>query len=149
MNYIITYDITNNKRRKKLSDLLEGYGIRVNFSVFECELTKTQLNKIIEEITYKKLINKKEDSIRFYHIHQDSIAKSFELCNKPEPFEPVELFIWFANFFEVKNAILKKNAKKKLANLCYTKTIKNDLRTFIFALVLNSLFLGYLELKKS
>ena len=44
MKYLITYDIENNKRRKKVSDELEAYGYRVNFSVFECELNKTKMN---------------------------------------------------------------------------------------------------------
>jgi len=35
MHYVVAYDITNDKRRKKLSDLLETYGVRVNYSVFE------------------------------------------------------------------------------------------------------------------
>ena len=39
MNYLITYDIEDDKRRKKISDLLEGYGVRVNYSVFEFYLS--------------------------------------------------------------------------------------------------------------
>ena len=38
MFYIIAYDIPCNQRRKKISDLLEGYGRRVQYSVFECDL---------------------------------------------------------------------------------------------------------------
>jgi len=34
------YDIPSDKRRKKVSDLLEGYGQRVQYSVFECVLTQ-------------------------------------------------------------------------------------------------------------
>jgi len=42
MHYVVAYDITNDKRRKKLSDLLETYGVRVNYSVFEIELNETK-----------------------------------------------------------------------------------------------------------
>lgn len=38
--YLITYDISCNKRRQKISDLLEGYGSRVQHSVFECVLNR-------------------------------------------------------------------------------------------------------------
>ena len=94
MKYLVTYDIINDKRRKKLSDLLEGYGVRVNYSVFELELNERKREKLLYEIELKKLINKKYDSLRFYHICQNCISKSFELGNREEPFEEIncELF---------------------------------------------------------
>ncbi len=93
MHYIIAYDVSNDKRRKKLADLFEGYGVRVNYSVFECELSQTQLERILYEIDARRLINKKNDSIRFYHIHRSSLSRSFELGDKPDPFAPLETFI--------------------------------------------------------
>ena len=90
MKYIVAYDIANDKRRKKLSDLLEGYGVRVNYSVFELELTKTQKERLLYEIELQKLLDVKVDSLRFYHICQNCIPKSFELCNKEEPFEEMD-----------------------------------------------------------
>jgi CRISPR-associated endonuclease Cas2 len=44
--YLITYDIPCDKRRKKVSDLLEGYGTRVQYSVFECCLEKDQYDRL-------------------------------------------------------------------------------------------------------
>jgi len=93
MNYLVCYDIENNKNRKKLSDLLEGYGYRVNYSVFECELNKTKLKKLINEIEEKKYLDKSIDSLRFYHLCKNCVPKSFELCNREEIFESKELFI--------------------------------------------------------
>ena len=49
MNYLIVYDIEDDKRRKKISDLLEGYGVRVNYSVFEFYLSQKELNEIVSE----------------------------------------------------------------------------------------------------
>ncbi len=91
MNYLVTYDIQNDKRRKKISDELEAFGSRVNYSVFECELNKTKLKKLKQKL--EELIDKKEDSLRFYHICQSCVPKSFELCNKADVFEPLELFL--------------------------------------------------------
>lgn len=93
MNYLVTYDIENNKKRKKLSDLLEAYGRRVNYSVFECELNSTKLKKLKSKIIEEKLFDKKLDSIRFYHICKNCTPKSFELSNRSEVFESEELFI--------------------------------------------------------
>ena len=94
MRYLITYDIINDKRRKKLSDLLEGYGVRVNYSVFELEITKTQKERLLYEIELQKLVDTKVDSLRFYHICANCVAKSFEVCNKEDPFDEIscELF---------------------------------------------------------
>ncbi len=91
MNYLVTYDIENDKKRKKISDELEAFGVRVNYSVFECELNKTKLKTLIKKL--EELIDKRYDSIRFYHICQNCTPKSFELGNKADAFEKKELFI--------------------------------------------------------
>jgi CRISPR-associated protein Cas2 len=93
MRYVVAYDISNNKRRKKLADLLDGYGMRVNLSVYEIELNQTRYKKLLQEIETQKLCNKKYDSVRFYHICENCLAKSFELSVAPDPFEPTELFV--------------------------------------------------------
>jgi len=38
MKLLLTYDISNTKSRTKVATLLEGYGYRVNFSVFDREI---------------------------------------------------------------------------------------------------------------
>ncbi|MBD3797907.1 MAG: CRISPR-associated endonuclease Cas2 [Campylobacterales bacterium] len=94
MKYLVCYDIINDKRRKKLADLLGTYGDRVNYSVFEIELNESKLEKLLYEINLKKLINKKYDSLRFYHICENCVPKSFDVGNREEPFEKMncELF---------------------------------------------------------
>ncbi len=93
MKYIVTYDISNDKRRTKLSTLLEKYGLRVNYSVYECELNQTKFDKLLYEIELKKLINKKYDSLRFYYIHEKAMSRSFEFANRADPFEYEEMFV--------------------------------------------------------
>jgi len=93
MKYVITYDITNDKRRTKLSDLLGNYGYRVNYSVFEIELSETKKEKLLYEIELKKLINKKYDSLRFYHLCENCVVKSFDIANREEPFEERNLSV--------------------------------------------------------
>ena len=91
MKYLITYDIEDDKKRKKISDELEAYGYRVNYSVFECELNQTKLKKLIEKL--EELVDRKYDSLRFYHICENCLPKSFELSNKKEIFEKKDFFI--------------------------------------------------------
>ncbi|GAB6190130.1 CRISPR-associated endonuclease Cas2 [Marinitoga arctica] len=70
MFYVVSYDITNDKRRRKVVKYLESYGIRVQYSVFETELNQDQLKTLIKGL--KKKINKKEDTIRIYPISKES-----------------------------------------------------------------------------
>ena len=69
--YVVTYDIPNDKRRKKVSDLLEGYGRRVQYSVFECLLTSA--NRIKAPAPTK--VKLEEDSVRFYPISAHTLGQ--------------------------------------------------------------------------
>ena len=62
--YVITYDMACNRRRQKVADLLEGYGRRVQESVFECVLTRVNYRELQQKL--RRHFNPTEDSIRFY-----------------------------------------------------------------------------------
>lgn len=62
--YVITYDISCNRRRQKVADLLEGYGRRVQESVFECILSRIKYRELQKKL--KRHVNDTEDSVRFY-----------------------------------------------------------------------------------
>lgn len=62
--WVIAYDITDDLRRSRLVRVLEKFGVRVNYSVFECMLTDIQLCKLREKLD--KLILPSEDSIIYY-----------------------------------------------------------------------------------
>lgn len=69
MLFVVSYDIVDDKRRRQLSDYLESYGIRVQYSVFETELNQSQLNQLIKGV--KKRIKADEDTVRIYPIAKD------------------------------------------------------------------------------
>lgn len=65
--YLISYDISPDKRRTALAKILEGFGSRVQYSVFECDLTPGQWRQLRRRID--KLVRPDEgDSIRMYHL---------------------------------------------------------------------------------
>lgn len=66
MHVVITYDISEDKRRTKIHKVLKSYGQWMQFSVFECALTKTEYVRLRERLN--KLIRAEEDSIRFYFL---------------------------------------------------------------------------------
>ena len=47
---LIIYDIRSNKRRLKLSKLLEGYGVRVQKSCFEVDLSRNDYQSLLKDI---------------------------------------------------------------------------------------------------
>nr|WP_232826155.1 CRISPR-associated endonuclease Cas2 [Cyanothece sp. BG0011] len=46
MFVLVSYDITENKRRNKIHEILKSYGQWVQYSIFECDLTETQYAKL-------------------------------------------------------------------------------------------------------
>lgn len=71
--YVVAYDIPNDKRRKKVSDLLSGYGKRVQYSVFECLLTSAKYKELCSRLN--KVVKLKEDSIRFYPLSRHTLEQ--------------------------------------------------------------------------
>jgi len=71
--YVVTYDISCDKRRKKVSNLLEGYGRRVQYSVFECVLAKDKFDEL--RLRLKKCFKSGEDSIRFYALSRHTMGQ--------------------------------------------------------------------------
>ncbi|MGI0480838.1 CRISPR-associated endonuclease Cas2 [Geminocystis sp. CENA526] len=71
--YVICYDIPDDKRRKKISDLLEGYGSRVQYSVFECVLPDKKYKELQTRI--KKIYKSEEDNLRFYPVSSHTLIK--------------------------------------------------------------------------
>ncbi|HOK56346.1 MAG TPA: CRISPR-associated endonuclease Cas2 [bacterium] len=73
MFVVISYDIQDDKKRFKVSQILENYGTRVQYSVFECIIDDEQLKKIKEKTG--EIIDKENDSIRFYIICEGCLKK--------------------------------------------------------------------------
>ena len=63
---IISYDVTDNRRRTKLAKELENYGMRVQYSVFEGDLDDLKLDEMCKAIS--GIINESEDGIRIYRL---------------------------------------------------------------------------------
>lgn len=70
---IISYDIVQDRRRTKVMKLLKGYGTRVQYSVFECDVTTPQLNTLVAEI--RGLIDQHTDSVRCYLLDAAAVQR--------------------------------------------------------------------------
>lgn len=78
MLVLITYDVNtenNNgkKRLRRVAKLCVDHGIRVQNSVFECDLTPAQCRLLKQRLTDE--IDDKYDSLRFYYLGDIKKAK--------------------------------------------------------------------------
>ncbi|NEQ95959.1 MAG: CRISPR-associated endonuclease Cas2 [Cyanothece sp. SIO2G6] len=87
---IVVYDIPDNRRRTQLATFLEGYGRRVQRSVFECFLSRHEMQKLHQKIEQR--VNHKEDNVRLYWISQDGLDKVLTVGSEP-PSPPPSAYI--------------------------------------------------------
>jgi len=71
MLILITYDIQNDRTRARLANKLEDFGPRVQYSVFEADVTDYEYQRLLKKMDNVKLGN--DDSIRVYRICGDCV----------------------------------------------------------------------------
>lgn len=74
---VVAYDIADDQRRQKLAKLLEKHGTRVNYSVFECFLRPSELEKLKQKIN--SLTHAGTDSVLFYTLCLSCLAQRQQL----------------------------------------------------------------------
>jgi CRISPR-associated protein Cas2 len=80
MNYFFCYDITNTHKRNQISMALEQFGLRVQKSVFQCDVPAEKAEEI--KTTLLALIDKKQDSLFFCPICDACLEKVRIIGNK-------------------------------------------------------------------
>ena len=66
MLVVVSYDISDNKRRERLRKALLTFGNPIQFSVFECDLTRRQIETMQRVI--RGIITAGKDNVRIYQI---------------------------------------------------------------------------------
>jgi CRISPR-associated protein Cas2 len=77
MELIVTYDVSTTdaegrRRLRRVAKTCEGYGLRVQRSVFEVVCTDPELLTLTREL--EKIIKDTEDSIRIYRVSQGTFT---------------------------------------------------------------------------
>ncbi|MGI6458658.1 MAG: CRISPR-associated endonuclease Cas2 [Candidatus Hydrogenedentales bacterium] len=62
--YLVTYDISDNARLRRVFKKMRGYGEHLQYSVFQCELSGKERAQMIADLT--PLINHREDQILIF-----------------------------------------------------------------------------------
>lgn len=91
MMVLVVYDVADDKRRLILSNFLEGYGRRVQESVFECFLSLNEMKKLHEQV--KKRVKPEEDNVRFYWVPADALPRTLTIGSEP-PQPPPKFYIF-------------------------------------------------------
>jgi CRISPR-associated protein Cas2 len=64
--YIVTYDISNPKRLRKVYQLMLGWGDHIQLSVFQCDLNSRELVELRLELA--RIIRHTEDQVLFIDV---------------------------------------------------------------------------------
>ena len=72
--YLISYDIANDKLRRKVADCLLDYGRRVQYSVFECEISNKNYKELYKKLT-TLVAEQEEVSIRCYFLDKSCVER--------------------------------------------------------------------------
>ncbi len=64
--YIVSYDISDPKRLRKVFRLMRGYGAHVQFSVFRCEMSPREMVEL--RALLRGVINHAEDQVLFVDV---------------------------------------------------------------------------------
>ncbi|MBA3530537.1 MAG: CRISPR-associated endonuclease Cas2 [Ardenticatenales bacterium] len=83
MFVVVSYDISDDRRRLKVLNTMKDFGKRVQYSVFECVLNDPQLTRLQERLGY--LIEPQEDKVHFYYLCEKCVQKMERLRGAREP----------------------------------------------------------------
>ena len=88
--YVVTYDISDDRRRDKVVKLMESIGTRMNYSVFECMLTDIQFRKMVDRLT--KIVVRGSDWVNIYPICTECYARIRYIPDTRQK-EPVKIVV--------------------------------------------------------
>lgn len=75
--WVVAYDCPCDKRRRRIAVLLEGYGVRVQESVFECELAPELVVRLQSRL--QRLIRPDQDAVRLWPLSRRCCARIVNL----------------------------------------------------------------------
>ncbi len=80
MTYLLVYDIEDDPLRSRIAKILEGYGLRVQESVFECGLRPEELEtlegRLLRELRQAQAGDRRIGNIRIYRVCADCLGAS-------------------------------------------------------------------------
>jgi len=78
---IIAYDISSNKRRRKVFRVLKQWRLDAQYSVFECRLTGAEARELFLQLT--DLLDPETDSLLLAWLDKTRKAEGWTRCARP------------------------------------------------------------------
>ena len=91
MLLVVAYDVADDRRRARLRKLLLGYGVPVQESVVECDLTPEQAQELRQRAA--EVIARRADRIAYYPLCQQCAAKVRDGAGKRRQPPPVAIVV--------------------------------------------------------
>ena len=73
MIYFVAYDIADRKRLTKVRKIISNFGVRVQYSFFECDMDKKRMEELKAQLL--SIMEEAEDSLRVYPLCEDCLKK--------------------------------------------------------------------------
>lgn len=88
---VVAYDVQADRRRARVARTLEDFGVRVQYSVFECLLTPAQQLELVAAIN--AAIDETEDSVSVYPLSPGARSRTLRLGRAPPAPDPPYLIL--------------------------------------------------------
>lgn len=75
--YLVSYDICHPKRLRRVAKAMEGYGVRLQYSVFECALDDRRMNQMKADL--HPILNHDEDQVLFVSLGPEDSAHGLRI----------------------------------------------------------------------
>ncbi|HWR52527.1 MAG TPA: CRISPR-associated endonuclease Cas2 [Bryobacteraceae bacterium] len=87
-SYLVCYDISDDKRLRKVFTTMRGFGGHLQYSVFECQFTPMDLVRCRTELA--KLINQNEDQVLFVNLGPSEGRGDRVITALGKPYTPLD-----------------------------------------------------------
>ena len=91
MLYLVAYDICQPRRLRRVAKVCEDYGIRVEYSVFECDLSEEHFGQLWEDLSRE--IDHEVDTILAYRVCAACVREIESMGNVVRPGKPLVYII--------------------------------------------------------
>lgn len=88
--YIVAYDIADNRERRQVSRVLDGYGHGVQRSVYVCHIRETQARHMLEKL---RALNVRTGFVLSWKVPDTAVPESVGPCPPHLPLTPEHVLI--------------------------------------------------------
>jgi CRISPR-associated protein Cas2 len=81
--YLVTYDIRDDRRLRRIFQKMRGYGQHLQYSVFRCYLTDARKVRMISELS--PLIDHKQDQILIFNLGPEDGVRTRKIEHLGQP----------------------------------------------------------------